>query len=139
MLRVLQKELANTQNCTKQFADRRRSDREFEVGDRVDLKLRKVHLQTFALGQHSKLSSNFFSPYPIMARIGKVAYKLQLPLKSQVHPIFHVSLLKKSARAHATNTTLPTLLRDTTRAFQRLWLLWIDASYIGMGLLLCKS
>ena len=44
----------------------------------------------------TKLSPKYSRPFPIVAKVGKVAYKLQLPKRVLIHPIFYVSLLKKS-------------------------------------------
>ena len=91
----------------KQFADRRRSEREFSVGDQVYLKLRPPHQRAITHRLVSKLSPNFFGPFPIVAKFGTAAYKLQPPANSHIHPAFHVSLLKKSAGTQPVEPTLP--------------------------------
>ena len=42
-----------------------------------------------------KLSPKYYCPYKVLKRIGTMAYKLELPSSSRVHPVFHVSCLKK--------------------------------------------
>ena len=45
--------------------------------------------------KHKKLSPKYYGPYKILKNIGTMPYKLELPASSRVHPIFHVSCLKK--------------------------------------------
>ncbi|WMV18381.1 hypothetical protein MTR67_011766 [Solanum verrucosum] len=53
-------------------------------------------------GKKGKLSPWYISPYRISKRIGKVAYELELPQKlAAVHPVFHVSMLKKCMGDHS--------------------------------------
>jgi hypothetical protein len=43
----------------------------------------------------NKLSPKYYGPYKVLQNIGTMAYKLEFPASSQVHPVFHVSCLKK--------------------------------------------
>ena len=43
----------------------------------------------------NKLSPKYYGPYKVLQNIGSMAYKLELPVSSRVHPVFHVSCLKK--------------------------------------------
>lgn len=84
--------LLAAQERQKKYADERRREVEFVVGDKVMLNTANIRNEMRA----PKLSPKFIGPFPIVARVGEVAYKLQLPsTMSRVHPVFHVSKLAK--------------------------------------------
>ena len=62
----------------------------------VYLKLQPYIQTSIATRESHKLSFRYFGPYPVIAKVGAVAYKLQLPKHTNIHPVFHVSLLKKA-------------------------------------------
>ncbi|XP_076886678.1 uncharacterized protein LOC143536618 [Bidens hawaiensis] len=77
----------------KKWADDKRRHVEFQVGDQVMVKL--VPNQFKSLRKvHKGLVRRYEGPFPVVARVGKVSYKLQLPSKLKIHYVFHVSFLK---------------------------------------------
>jgi hypothetical protein len=83
-------------NRMKQQADQHRSERSFEVGDWVFLRLQPYKQMSLKQAKKdNKLSLKYYGPYKVLQNIGTMAYKLELPASSQVHPVFHVSCLKK--------------------------------------------
>ncbi|KAI4305210.1 hypothetical protein L6164_028591 [Bauhinia variegata] len=78
----------------KKWANTRRRPLEFQEGDMVLLKLLPNQFKSLRK-VHKGLVRRYEGPFPIVKRIGKVAYKLQLSLRLKIHPVVHVSLLKK--------------------------------------------
>jgi hypothetical protein len=79
----------------KKYADNKRIEREFSVGDMVYLRLQLFRHAAFGIHQSLKLTTRFYGPFRLMERIDKVAYRLQLSESTDIHPVFHVSQLKK--------------------------------------------
>ncbi|GJY23513.1 putative reverse transcriptase domain-containing protein [Tanacetum coccineum] len=79
----------------KSYADLKRKPMEFEVGDKVMLKV-SPWKGVVRFGKRGKLNPRFVGPFKVIKRVGDVAYKLELPEElSRVHNTFHVSNLKK--------------------------------------------
>ena len=102
--------MRRAQDRMKMQADRKRSDTEFAVGSWVWLKLQAYKQKTIRQGSHDKLSSKFYGPFQVAEVIGKVAYKLKLPQDAQIHPVFHVSQLKKFKGVLPAVTHIPSWL-----------------------------
>ncbi|GKF54449.1 hypothetical protein Tco_0161359, partial [Tanacetum coccineum] len=83
------------QDRQKSYADRKRKPMEYEVGDMVMLKV-SPWKGVVQFGKRGKLNPRYVGPFKVLAKIGKVAYKLELPQElSRAHHTFHVSNLKK--------------------------------------------
>ena len=78
----------------KSQADKHRSDQEHQVGEMVLLKLQPYAQSSLVNHPFPKLSFKYFGPYKVLERIGRAAYRLDIPTTSQIHPVFHVSQLK---------------------------------------------
>ena len=83
------------QNRMKQQADQGRSERQFAEGDQVFLRLQPFKQTSLKAEQCQKLAPKFYGPYIVLKHMGQVAYQLALPSQSKLHPVFHVSCLKK--------------------------------------------
>ncbi|GJZ14157.1 putative reverse transcriptase domain-containing protein [Tanacetum coccineum] len=92
---LIKQRMQAAQDRQKSYADRKRKPMEFEVGDRVMLKV-SPWKGVVRFGKRGKLNPRYVGPFRVLAKVGKVAYKLELPQElSRVHHTFHVSNLKK--------------------------------------------
>jgi hypothetical protein len=97
-IRMIWENLKAAQSRQRSYADTRRRELSFEVGDYVYLKVSPIR-GTKMFGVKGKLAPRYINPYQIQARRGEVAYQLSLPENmSAVHDVFHVSQLKKYLR-----------------------------------------
>ncbi|GJY42577.1 hypothetical protein Tco_0430790 [Tanacetum coccineum] len=82
-------------NRQKSYADVRRKPLEFQVGDKVMLKV-SPWKGVIRFGKRRKLNPGYIGPFNVLAKVGPLTYRLKLPQQlSKVHNTFHVSNLKK--------------------------------------------
>jgi hypothetical protein len=92
---MVHESLKVVQSRQKSYADKRRRDLPFEIGDFVYLKVSPMR-GTRRFKVKGKLAPRYAGPFKIIDRKGEVAYQLNLsPQLSEVHDVFHVSQLKK--------------------------------------------
>ena len=107
-VKLIRDRLKVAQSRQKSYADSKRKEVTYEIGDRAYLRVSPLRgVKHF--GVKGKLAPRFVGPYHVLERMGEVAYKLELPEGlSGIHDVFHVSQLKK---CHAEMADIP--LRDT--------------------------
>ncbi|XP_074318980.1 uncharacterized protein LOC141655850 [Silene latifolia] len=92
---VIRQKMRAAQDRQKNYADLKRSEIEFGVGDKVLLKVSPMK-RVMRFGKRGKLNHKYIGPYEILDRVGEVAYRFALPpALARVHNVFHVSQLRK--------------------------------------------
>ncbi|GJX25068.1 putative reverse transcriptase domain-containing protein [Tanacetum coccineum] len=91
----IKSEIQDARDRQKSYVDVRRKPLEFQVGDKVMLKVLPWK-GVICFGERGKLNLRYIGPFKVLAKVGIVAYRLELPQQlSKVHSMFHVSNLKK--------------------------------------------
>ena len=93
-IQIVREKMKMAQTRYKSYADSHCKDREFKVGDHMLLKVSLVWGIVKFGQKRGKLSPQYIRPFEILKRVGKVVYKLALPLRmSGVHNVFHIRML----------------------------------------------
>ena len=97
-VKIIRQRMTTAQSRQKSYADKRRRPLEFQVGDLVFLKVMPMK-RVMWFDKKGKLSPRYIGPYEVLEQIGKVTYRLALPLELlAIYNVFHVSVLKKYIR-----------------------------------------
>jgi hypothetical protein len=112
---LVKQHLNRAQLRMKHQADKGRTEREFQEGDHVFLKIQPYVQSSVAPRANHKLTFKYFGPFSVLHRVGKVAYRLALSQSLSIHPVFHVSQLKKVV---GKNVQVSSLLSDSLSALQ---------------------
>ena len=92
-IQIIKKNMKTAQDRQKSYADKRRKNLEFNVGDQVFLKV-APQKEIRRMGKSGKLNSRYAGLFEIIERVGPVAYRLNLsPNLTGIHSIFHMSQL----------------------------------------------
>lgn len=93
--------------------DRNRKEISFKEGDKVYVKVQPYWQHTVLGRTNQKLAPKFVCPFPILKCVSHIACKVQLPVDSKIHDVFHVSLLRLAViEGMKTEAELLTLLEE---------------------------
>ncbi|KAK8933261.1 hypothetical protein KSP39_PZI015836 [Platanthera zijinensis] len=96
-VRLIRDRMLEAQSRQAKYYDARHRQVEFQVGDRVFLKIQPMHRVSRVRGRRKKLSPRYMGPYRILERIGPLAYMLELPPElAALHDVFHISSLRRA-------------------------------------------
>ncbi|WJZ90968.1 hypothetical protein VitviT2T_010081 [Vitis vinifera] len=77
----------------KKWADKKRRHTKYKVGDMVLVKLLPQQFKSLRPVRKG-LVRRYEGPFPILGKVGKVSYRVELPSRLKIHPVFHASYLK---------------------------------------------
>ena len=94
-VQIIQQRLKAACDRQRSYANLKRKDIEYEVGDKVFLKV-SPWKKILRFGRKGQLSPRFIGPYEVLERVGPIAYHLALPTElAKLHDVFHVSMLRR--------------------------------------------
>ena len=112
---VARSRLKQAQDRQKAYADTKRRDITFHPGQPVLLSTKNINIKAGPEGTR-KLLPRFMGPFPVLHMVGPAAVKLELPPHYRLHPVFHVSLIRRYNQTRHTDVPPPPLDVDTDGA-----------------------
>ena len=114
--KMIEEKLKVAADRQKSYADLKRKDIQYEIGERVFLKV-SPWKKVMRFGRKGKLSLRFIGSYEVIEKVGPVAYKLALPPElEKIHSVFHISMLRRyrSKPSHVVSSEIIELFLDLT-------------------------
>ena len=94
-VKMIRERLKVATDRQKSYADMRRKDIRYEIGEKVFLKV-SPWKKVMRFRKNGKLSPRFIGPYEVIEKVGQVAYRLAFaPELENIHNVFHVSMLRR--------------------------------------------
>lgn len=98
ILEALKENLREAQRQQKLYAHKHQTERAFEEGNMVFLRLQSFRQSSMKGNEKEKLKPHFYGPYQVIKKVEQVAYELELPRNSKIQNTFHVACLKEALR-----------------------------------------
>ena len=86
--------LLKAQQHQAKYADKKRRDVTYTIGDMVLLKADNIKVQSQVNHQSAKFQPKYLGPFEITEQVSTYSYRLSLPSTMRIHLVFHVSQLK---------------------------------------------
>jgi hypothetical protein len=111
MQQLLQSNLNYARHQMMKQVDKKCTDRSFAVNDPVFIKLQPYAQSSTTSRSNNKLAFKYFYPYSIKHIVNPTAFQVALPTESKIHPVFHVSQMRRALLPGTTSSlALPLLL-----------------------------
>ena len=115
-MKMIRERLKVVTDRQKSYADLKRKDIQYEIGEKVFLKV-SPWKKVMRFGKKGKLSPRFIGLYEVIEKVGPAAYRLALPPNlEKIHNVFHVSMLRRyrSDPSHVVSSEVIELRLDLT-------------------------
>ncbi|XP_031247972.1 uncharacterized protein LOC116105702 [Pistacia vera] len=112
ILQELKHNLESAQVHMKMQADHHYKDINFVPSDNVYPRLQPYKFKSLAKKLNEKFSPRFYCPFSMLEKVGQVAYKLKILPKARIHPVFHMSQLKRNLHISVPIQPLPLSCAD---------------------------